>query len=256
MTDVHAAHRGLESLLREVGAIDADGNRLDSHFVAQLGDLLHLGHQVHEADLRTLEVGLRWIDLFVLGNHEGFYTYRLESCWWSHILTPDRVHPEVIDRLSEMTAAGRWHIAAAIDGWVMSHAGIHPDYQKDLLDRAGSSEADAVVGALAALFADRLETGRRTPIIDSSGPVRGIDAEPGGVLWADFSEQEAAMDRNVLHQIVGHTPQARAPRLVGDRFWAADMGGGRTGTLGALVKGPDEEEWTPVVVSVPDPLVA
>jgi hypothetical protein len=81
--DVHAAPEGLRALLREVGAIDDEGNRLDTHFVAQLGDLLHLGHRTGEADLRTLELGTRWIDLQILGNHEGFYTFTLESCWWA-----------------------------------------------------------------------------------------------------------------------------------------------------------------------------
>ena len=38
ISDVHAAPGGLEALLREVGAIDPDGNRLDTHFVVQLGD--------------------------------------------------------------------------------------------------------------------------------------------------------------------------------------------------------------------------
>jgi len=247
--DVHAAHRGLELLLREVGAIDAWGNRNPSHFVAQLGDLLHLGHETGEADKATLAAGSRWIDLQLLGNHEGFYAFSLDSCWWNRMATPDQVHPEVLETLGRQARGGRWNIAAALDGWVMTHAGVHPAYQAQL--GSGSQE---VASALAATFADRLAKGQRVPVIDCSGPVRGYDQDPGGVLWCDLTEIEPVVAENTLRQIVGHTPQD-APRMVGDRIWAVDTGGGRSGTLSAIVKEPGDDRWTPVSVQVPDPQV-
>src|SRR4051812_41833775 len=97
--DVHAAHRGLEALLREVGAIDDAGERRPTHFVAQLGDLLHLGHATAEADARTLEAGSRWIDLQILGNHEGFYAFGLDSCWWQGMASPDQVDQAIMAEL-------------------------------------------------------------------------------------------------------------------------------------------------------------
>jgi hypothetical protein len=252
--DVHGAYRGLELLLREVGAIDEAGDRVDSHFVVQLGDLVHLGDDVREADLHALELGLRWIDLQILGNHEAFYTHRLESAWWTHMHRPDQLHPELLARLPQLASEGHYHIAASIDGWILTHAGIHPHHQPPLLERAGE-DPRAVVETLTGIFDERLANGRRVPIIDSSGPIRGYDTEPGGVLWCDFTEQEEVIGRNRLYQIVGHTPQDPGPRLVGGTIWAADMGGARTGTMSALVKGPREEEWTPVVLPAPDPLV-
>ena len=253
--DVHGAYRGLEILLREVGAIDERGDRLDTHFVAQLGDLVHLGDNVREADVHALELGQRWIDLQVLGNHEGFYTHRLESCWWTHMHRPDQVHPDLLTRLPQLASKGRYHIAASIDGWILTHAGIHPHHQQALLEESGEAP-EAVVQTLTRIFNDRLANGRRVPIIDSSGPIRGYDREAGGVLWCDFTEQEETVDRNRLHQIVGHTPQDRAPRLVGESIWAADMGGARTGTMSALVKEAGRDEWVPMVLPAPDPLVA
>jgi hypothetical protein len=247
--DVHAAHRGLEILLREVGAIDANGYRRSTHFVVQLGDLLHLGHETGEADRATLAAGTRWIDLQLLGNHEGFYAYSLDSCWWNRMASPDQVHPEVRDALVQQAQRGRWNIAAALDGWVLTHAGVHPAYQAQL--GAGSQE---VATALAATFSERLASGQRVQVIDCSGPVRGYDQEPGGVLWCDMTEIESVAGENTLRQIVGHTPQ-EAPRLVGDRIWAVDTGGGRSGTLSAIVKNPGDDHWTPVSVAVPDPQV-
>jgi len=250
ISDVHAAPGGLEALLREVGAIDADGTRLDSHFVVQLGDLLHLGHGTAEADHRTLELGTRWIDLQLLGNHEGFYAYALESCWWSGMASPDQVHPDVLGTLGRQAKDGRWHVAASIDGWLLTHAGLHPAYQ----DGLGSDAAD-VAGSLASTFAERLAQGQRVPVIDRSGPVRGYDPEPGGVLWCDMSEIEPVAGDNRLQQIVGHTPQ-ETPRLVGERIWAVDTGGGRSGVVSAMVKRPGEDAWTPVSVHAPDPQVS
>lgn len=247
--DVHAAHRGLELLLREVGAIDAWGNRSPSHFVAQLGDLLHLGHETAEADRATLAAGTRWIDLQVLGNHEGFHVFSLDSCWWTGMATPDQVHPEVRDALGRQAQEGRWNIAAALDGWVLTHAGVHPAYQAQL-----GEGSQAVANAIGATFAERLSNGHRVPVIDCSGPVRGYDPDPGGVLWCDMTEMEPVVAENALRQIVGHTPQA-APRLVGGRVWAVDTGGGRSGVLSAIVKEPGDDRWTPVSVAVPDPQV-
>jgi hypothetical protein len=247
--DVHAAHRGLEALLREVGALDGRGERRSSHFVAQLGDLLHLGHATADADRRTLEIGTRWIDLQLLGNHEGFYAYSLESCWWNGMASPDQVDREVLAGLGRQAREGRWHVAAAIDGWVLTHAGIHPAYQPVL--GTGSSE---VARAVADVFTDRLASPRRVPVIDCSGPVRGSDPEPGGVLWCDMSEIEPVVAENGLRQIVGHTPQ-ETPRMVGDRIWAVDTGGGRSGIVSALVSEPGDDRWTPVSVEAPDPRV-
>jgi hypothetical protein len=250
VADVHAAHRGLEVLLRHVGALDAGGNRRSTHFVAQLGDLMHLGHETTEADRATLEVGTRWIDLQLVGNHEGFYAFGLESCMWSRMASPDQVHAEVVATLGQQVRDGRWHVAATIDGWVLTHAGVHPAYQAEL-----GTGAFATSKALARTFADRLANPRRVPVIDCAGPVRGYDSEPGGVLWCDVGEMEPAIEDNTLRQIVGHTPQD-APRLIGGRVWAVDTGGGRSGTLSALVKQPGDDRWTPVSVRVPDPHVS
>jgi len=249
ISDVHAAHRGLELLLRQVGAIDEAGAKRGTHFVAQLGDLLHLGHRTAEADRQTLAAGTRWIDLQLLGNHEGFYAFSMDSCWWNHMATPDQVHPEVLATLTQQAREGRWRIAATIDGWLLTHAGVHPAYRPELGD-----EPSGIAQALVTTFADRLAAGQRVPVIDCSGPVRGYDPAPGGVLWCDMSEIEPLAADNSVRQIVGHTPQ-EAPRMVGDRLWAVDTGGGRSGRLSALVKQPGDDRWTPVTVDAPDPQV-
>jgi hypothetical protein len=248
--DVHAAPLGLEALLRQVGAIDDDGNRRPSHFVAQLGDLLHLGHATAEADRRTLELGSRWIDLQVLGNHEAFYAFGLDSCWWAGMASPDQVHPDVLETLRRQAVEGRWQVAATLDGWLLTHAGLHPSYQGEV-----GTQTSQAADALRSAFAERLANGARIPVIDRSGPVRGYDPEPGGVLWCDLTEIEPLAGENELHQIVGHTPQD-APRMVGDRMWATDGGGGRSGRVAAIVKQPGDDRWTPVTVDAPDPQVS
>ena len=110
------------------------------------------------------------------------------------------------------------------------------------------------VHALAATFARRLSEGQRIPVIDCSGPVRGYDPDPGGVLWCDLTEIEPVAAENRLRQMIGHTPQ-EAPRLVGERIWAVDTGGGRSGVLSAVVKEPGDDRWSPISVDVPDPRV-
>ncbi|HEY7279950.1 MAG TPA: hypothetical protein VID47_00045, partial [Actinomycetota bacterium] len=156
---------------------------------------------------------------------------------------------EVLARLGAQAADGRWHVAAAIDGWLLTHAGVHPAYQAEL---RSASEA---LEALSSAFAGRLSDHQRVPVIDCSGPVRGYDPAPGGVLWCDLTEIEPLAEENRLRQIVGHTPQA-SPRMVGDRMWAIDAGGGRSGRVSALVKRPGDDGWTPVTVEAPDARVS
>src|SRR5262249_15873859 len=161
-----------------------------------------------DADRRTLELGSRWIDLQLLGNHEGFYAHGLESCWWAGMASPDQVHPDVLAALRSQASDGRWVVAATVDGCLLTHPPVHPAYQEE-----GGTDATVAAGALSATFRERLANGARVPVIDRSGPVRGYDPNPGGVLWCDLSEIEPLADENELRQLVGHTPQ-EAPRMV------------------------------------------
>lgn len=247
ISDVHGDHVALKILLQKIGVLDSRGARNEGFFVAQLGDLVHLGHGVHDDDAITLDLSRNWIDLQILGNHELYYCFGLESGLFAGINSANTLHPAIPGLLAELKHSGRLHPAAAIDGWLLTHAGLHPCYQ-DELPKALLSDAAGLAEELESRFVERLNDGESC-LFDAVGPRRsgGRDERPGGIFWMDFSELEEIIGNNRVRQIVGHTPQLKPRQLA--NVWVNDVGAALSGKLSALVKAGPGGDWDVVVIS-------
>jgi hypothetical protein len=139
--------------------------------------------------------------------------------------------------------AGRgWPQAAAeLGGWVITHAGIHPELTHGL--SAHPAECVAEINDRW----HRRSTGRaRDPLFDWVGPARGGIAPYGGVFWGAGSEWPPN-SRTPWGQIYGHVPQPR-PRLLPGPRWLIDIAA--DGQLAALMRRRPDCEWKPVVARV------
>jgi hypothetical protein len=246
--DLHGDHRGLQKLLRHIGVIDWNGKRQPGYHVWQLGDLVHVGPGTVGADIITMElVHKGWVDIVLLGNHELMHAHGL-SCGW--FLGIDEEAELVGPLLKNMVDHGQLRPAAAVDGWLLSHAGLMPRYARKFVDE-GAPDAGAVAARLNDAFDEALASPGGIPAVFSSiGPIRsgGQDLRPGGIFWADASEMKGAADENTLPQIFGHTPQPGFfPRRLDERLWVVDVGAALSGVVVALVKDPEEKKWKPVV---------
>lgn len=252
--DLHGDHQGLVALLRAAGAVDATLTRQPGWQLIQLGDCVHGGAHTRPADQACLELALALCDAILIGNHE------LPLIWpearfpgWTGMAPPA---PATLGALLAAAARGKLVPAVALDGWLLTHAGLHPLHRAGLVG-AGVDPRDAawLAAVLTRLFRERVATGQPHPLFDAVGPARGGQADAPGIFWCDWSELTAdwPASRPVappppLRQIVGHTPQPHRPKRRGDH-WCVDVGAARSGKVAGLVRAAPGAPWRPLVVA-------
>ena len=221
--DVHARPLALLSLLRAVGVIDRRGRRRGRWLVVQLGDLLDR-HASVEANLETAQLAAETVDVVLAGNHEA-----------RMLAEPASPHGPA---LATLAAQGWPHAASACGGWLVTHAGVHPVFAREL-----PRDAEECAGELNHRWHSRA-CGGGEELFHAVGPARGGEAPFGGILWlhADELPREPTLPWG---QIVGHVPHGE-PRLRPGPCWAIDLGG-RRGRLAALVRPGGDLAWRPVV---------
>ena len=108
----------------------------------------------------------------------------------------------------------RFEMAVKADGWLISHAGIHPDFwpANPDPDNALSQLRDQWDSVIGDLFENEDH-----PLLEA-GQARGGALPAGGPVWCDWDEE--FVDGIPFPQIVGHTP-APAPRSHA-RSWCID----------------------------------
>jgi hypothetical protein len=223
--DVHARENALRALLARLGVLDSRSRRRAGFWIVQVGDLLDRRARP-EANLRTARLAAAALDVVVAGNHEV-----------DMLADPVSRHGAALATL----AARGWPLAAAeVGGWVITHAGIHPELTHGLPRRAEDCAAE---------INDRWH--RRSPqhigdpLFDWVGPARGGISPYGGLFWQSHSEWPPK-GHTPWGQICGHVPQPR-PRLLPGPRWLIDLGA-EGPRLAALVRREGDEEWSPVIV--------
>lgn len=221
--DVHARADLLRGLLASLGVLDDRGHRRGGYWVVQVGDLLDR-RASPETNLRTARLAAESLDVLLAGNHEAVLLSG--AC------------PSQGAALATLAARSWPQAAAEVGGWVITHAGIHPELTHGLSPDAGECVAE---------INDRWH--RRTsgpaadPLFDWVGPARGGIAPYGGVLWGAGTEWPPGSP-TPWGQIYGHMPQAR-PRLLPGPRWLIDMDD--ESRLAALVRRAPDRLWEPVV---------
>src|SRR5436190_17224013 len=188
--DVHGRTDALYSLLRELGVIDATGRRRRAGRVVQLGDLLDRKADP-QANLETAQLAAEALDVVLAGNHE-----------WRLLSEGDNEHDAALAILAHQ---GWPHAAAAVGGWLVTHAGVHPDFAAQL----PADTADCA-GEINYRW-HRNGRRRRDSLFASVGPARGGSDPYGGIFWM-HSDEWPKSQKSPWGQIAGHVPQSE-PRL-------------------------------------------
>jgi hypothetical protein len=224
--DVHARAEVLRGLLNGLGVLDSRGRRRAGFWIVQVGDLLDRRARP-EANLRTARLAARAVDVVLAGNHEV------------DILSGGAATNGAA--LATLAARGWPQAAAELGGWVVTHAGIHPELTHGL-----SWDAAECAAEINDRWHQRSRLGAPDPLLDWVGPARGGISPYGGVFWGAGSEWPPK-SRTPWGQIYGHVPQPR-PRLLPGPRWLIDVGD--DAELGALVRRAPDREWKPSVVRV------
>jgi calcineurin-like phosphoesterase family protein len=218
--DVHARADALYALLRELEVIDAKGRRRRKGCVVQVGDLLDRKAEP-EANRETARLAVAALDVVLAGNHE-----------WRMLQDGEN------EAALELLGSRGWpHAAAASGGWLVTHAGVHPDF-------AETMPGDAEKCAAEINRRWQAKQRGRDPLFTAIGPARGGSDPHGGVLWM-HSEEWPKNRTTPWGQIAGHVPQTE-PRLLPGPRWAIDIKA--PDRLAAIVRPQGERRWRPVVV--------
>jgi hypothetical protein len=214
-------------MLGALGVLDSRGRRRAGFWIAQVGDLLDR-RATPATNLRTARLAIDALDVVLAGNHEVQMFAERSS---AHAAA-----------LAALATRGWPHAAAELGGWLVTHAGVHPELTHGLPRHAGECAAE---------INDQWH--RRTayavghPLFDWVGPVRGGVAPYGGLFWGDASEWPPH-GRTPWGQICGHVPQSQ-PRLLPGPRWLIDVSARGT-RLAALVRRDRRDQWSPVVLRV------
>lgn len=252
--DTHGDHVGLLLALRRVGAIDERNVRVPGYWLCHIGDVIHAGHGVQDDDVTCLRLALDLFDCLLYGNHETPFAVGLGS------FVGQNPTLDCQPLLDASVHARRWQAATAVDGYLLTHAGLHPrllagsQMFEPLRDVDRLHDPVAVAGAINDAFEERIESGEPEPVFDWVGPLRSSRVrEPcGGIFWCDWTELMAAERkprlRSQLKQIVGHTPRRNVQQALDGKYWCVDVGAALSGYVGAIVKRPTDQHWHPIRV--------
>lgn len=210
--DVHGHLDRLVRLLHKAGFIDANGDptaQANIVRVVQLGDLGHYGFDSKDNDLATWRAVQKYDWFHVLmGNHDmcvfdvdrhGFRGY-------------DYPHAETV----ELMRAKGLSFATAANGYLLTHAGLHPAYVPLSKEAAAEGLVDRAKFMAALINLTCQGADFTVPVRDDIASYRGGLATQGGVLWRDV--REALSD---IPQVFGHT-RAHNVRRIADS-WCVDI---------------------------------
>lgn len=276
LPDLHGNHVALMKMLRGVGALTAEGERVPGFWVCALGDVVHGGHNVTDADRVTLELACEygWVDAAVLGNHELPFVTSLPSAFVGmHGEGGRAYHPSCQAELNRAFRAGFFTAALAVDGWLLTHAGFSPEHLYDDEEHPTNHDlraalrtedpARSLADCINDRFEKRLMTHARDIVIDGVSSWRGGVSAVGSVFWADLNEvvHDARKHGNPVAQVIGHTPRPDSKHklfafpfeleLGHHPLLSVDLAGIDDGFIGCVTKRALDREWTSHVITRP-----
>ena len=131
-------------------------------------------------------------DVFLLGNHDTAYRFPNSPDLYCPGFT--RAKSNGINEILKPEHWARFQIAHAEQGWLISHAGFHPSWIKNLTVEQILERSELALNRAKRKIAD--------PLL-AAGIDRGGSEPSGGPLWMDWN---SLIPIPGINQIVGHTP--------------------------------------------------
>jgi len=182
-----------------------------------LGDLVDSRTDIsYEDELACLEFLLASDSLFIWGNHD--LAYLPERPW-----KPYGPYGETAFRDLYHQHRNRFSAAFAIDGWLLTHAGVSPQLTKIMPTKIARGGVEAVAVWLNQEFEKQLQipvpgimrgTRYGHGQLFQIAVCRGGQGHYGGIFWFDESGEQS-QPAPAWPQIFGHTPVLRPQRKKG-----------------------------------------
>lgn len=206
ISDVHGKYYLIKALLEKAGVKERSG------ISVQLGDLGHHGTTVDpHADQRCFHL-LRdgVIDVGLWGNHDRAIVDR-KHVFSGYSPGTAQVLLELVDELERKR---RLKMAYAAHGWLITHAGLHPQYESIVTGQHG--DVEGVAGWL------NNPDNYGSQVHNAISWTRGGGSAYGGILWRDIEEPLS----DAVPQVFGHSASPiHEIRGEKDHWWCIDVGG-------------------------------
>lgn len=183
LSDIHGYVALLENALRHAGFSEGDQ-------LVIAGDLVDIGPD--ECLRAAEEHGAR----ILAGNHEVAAAIGLD-------ITPQ--NPDTPERGPDFAGrfvSGEWPLAFAVDGWLITHAGISSSFAREI--KATRGDADKLAATLNEEFREEMERFLAGELTVWSASRARIVMSESGPLW--FRPRHLDWVPDGLRQIAGHTP--------------------------------------------------
>ncbi len=185
VSDLHGDTALLEAILEHAEFSAENGDHL-----VVAGDLVDVGTDDTIGMAQSLGATI------LAGNHEVSAAIGLR-------INPQNAETrEMAPELARLFASGEWPLALAVDGWLITHAGV----STSLSDLTVSGEdAEDIAQTLNTMFKDEISRAvRRMPLdFEELGRFRLLGGELGPLWFRPFNLTHIPSG---LRQIVGHTP--------------------------------------------------
>lgn len=143
----------------------------------------------------------------LVGNHDvGYLQPKIASFQLCPGYSPEK-HRQIASHLPESWLP-RFDLAVSINGWLLSHAGVHRYYL--------SGDTTTLEGQID-LATENLLSGRFHPLFYAGYRMTGERLPPGGILWQDWDHEFRGLPE--VPQIIGHSP-APEHRIFDDGYAA------------------------------------
>lgn len=174
------------ALLEKEGFVLNDKRQRKDIPLVHAGDNGDYYHGTALRDQKAWEMLPHFYDDMLIGNHEGAVLFGMELGGFSF---PNYICSDIINA---EYSRGRLKFAVSYDGFLITHAGVHPMWEAILPD--DPEEA-------AKLINDFGRNNHNHPLIANIGARRGGGDMCGGILWRDASESIS----DKWPQIFGHS---------------------------------------------------
>lgn len=159
-----------------------------------------------ETEMECLELLFSSKATFLWGNHD--LAYLPERPWRSFGWYGDLAFRDMFEKYRS-----RFQAAYAVDGWLLTHAGVGSDLAKTIPKEV----KEGGVGVIADWINQEFQRQLATPVPNDSNRCgygslfnisigRGGTCEYGGILWFDAEAEQSQPSPEVGRQIFGHTP--------------------------------------------------
>lgn len=211
--DLHGRHDALIALLKAAELIDENNERINwptNHMIVQVGDMINGTMKDWANDEKTMELADGLVDYWIMGNHDICYHHNITFKGFSP-------NPAVQTGVNRWMNRGLMVPAIVIGDTLITHAGVHEDYNFDTAQNAFEAIDDAWVNysdyeSSLDSFKLRSVYGKvvhlsKADLFGAISYARGGKSPRGGILWSDWNEPK----NSNFNQVFGHTPMMDGP---------------------------------------------